>query len=213
MMTSQTDDITGRILISQLFISATNGVMARSKQSGLSVSFDQFINYSGWLVGVAGFGFGIWQYRASQSRPTIVDVRAGMRATGTIASGQRSIDVTAVSVKVENKGIQSAKCTGLVHFSRSHALPLYLVVRGRAQQSQDPFVVEGKDEVDLVAAWDIQDGVIGMGSVAYADFVRDYLPATVVLTCGKRTIKATLSERDFTDAHQTFEQQCFRMGS
>lgn len=177
------------------------------------MGFDQFVNYSGWLIGIAGFGFGIWQYRVSQSRLVIRDIRAGLRSLGPISSGKRTVEVTAISVKVDNKGLQPAKCSGLVHFARSNALPLHLIFRGRAQQNESFFVVEGRDEAELIAAWDVTDGIIGMRAIPYADFVRDYLPATVVITIGKRSVKAILTEKETSAAYQRFEQDCFKMGA
>jgi hypothetical protein len=176
------------------------------------MSIDQFFNYSGWLVGVAGFAFGIWQYKMSQSRLVIKELMTGLLGHGSISSGSRTVEVTAISIRLENKGLQAARCSGLVHFARSTGLPLHPNIRGRAQQSEHSFLIDGRDGLDLVAAWNLQDGIIA-GGIPYADFVSNYLPATVVITSGTRTITKTLTEHEVVAAHQRFEQQCFQMGS
>lgn len=137
-----------------------------------------------------------------------------MRAMGSVASGQRMTDIPSISVTLENKGTQPVKCTGLVQFPRVSAIPLHVQTRGHVQQSDGPFLLDGKDEMSLVGAWDIQpSGSIGMGGIPYKDFVRDYLPATVVITFGRREIRKSLTERDVVAAYHEFEKQSFRMGA
>lgn len=187
---------------------------AKIKNDRADMTLDHFLNYSGWVVGVAGFAYSIWTNYNAKSRLVITDMRAGMRALGTVSSGKRFTDIVSISIKLENKGPQTAKCTGLVHFARAPAVPLHVQVRGHAQQSDDPFLIDGKEEMDLVGAWDLQPGgFIGMGGVPYADFVRDYLPATAVITFGKREVKKVLTEREVVAAHHVFEQQSYRMGA
>jgi hypothetical protein len=176
------------------------------------MGLDQFLNYSGWVIGVAGLGFAAWQYRVNQSRLVVREFRPGLRAL-TAPNVRRIVQVNAISIKVENKGQQSAKRSRLVHFARSTSLPLYPVSKGRVQQGDSSFVIEGNDEADLVAAWVLYDRAVGMGGIPYAEFVKDYLPATVVITIGKRTLKATLSEKEVTAFHQRFEHECFKMGA
>ncbi|MFM0335722.1 hypothetical protein [Paraburkholderia fungorum] len=55
------------------------------------------------------------------------------------------------------------------------------------------------------------DGIIGMKAIPCADFVKGYLPATVVISVGKRSVKATLTKKETSTAYQRFEQDCFNM--
>lgn len=123
-------------------------------------------------------------------------------------------NIVSIQIEIHNKGKKDAKnCEGLVTFKKMDPLTLYSTEKGNVSVKTEKFDLLAGERKNLVAAWSFAGTAIdGSAGFEKGIFLEKAPPITVVIYCGEKKIRKSLSEKDIEKIMRKNEEEAHKNG-